>query len=238
MKIKRTKDQRAVEKYRTTRSGNNIDLNNDVRKKDEENFIPYLPKDHHTEVGLSVGTTFDKQIQESVMDITGDDSDMLKAQRSVMKWDANRKKFVSTDKGKKGKKIKTESGAWIAASYKSDRYQAWKERSKVEQQEEGDEDDVNDDYQTKGSNPAYRSPAFSRRLVKTGKNEAPAAATGSVKGKGVKFNSELKRPEQILKDRKVKEKKRLKNTSSKSKKKKSGHSRNSGGGFGKGKKKK
>lgn len=47
---------------------------------------------------LSVGTTFDKQIQESVMDITGDDSDMLKAQRSIMKWDQKKKKYVSTGK--------------------------------------------------------------------------------------------------------------------------------------------
>lgn len=53
--------------------------------------------------------------------------------------------------------------------------------------------------------------------MKTGKNDGPS---GVNKQKGVKFNSELKRPEQILKDRKVKEKKRLKNQSQASKKKK------------------
>jgi len=47
---------------------------------------------------LSVGTTFDKEIQESVMDITGDDSDMLKNQRTIMKWDQKKKNFVSTGK--------------------------------------------------------------------------------------------------------------------------------------------
>lgn len=32
------------------------------------------------------------------MDITGDDSEMLKAQRGIMKWDQKKKKFVSTGK--------------------------------------------------------------------------------------------------------------------------------------------
>jgi len=44
---------------------------------------------------LSVGTTFEKQIQESVMDITGDDSNVLKKQSSSMKWDRKRKRFVN-----------------------------------------------------------------------------------------------------------------------------------------------
>ena len=39
-----------------------------------------------------------------------------------------------------GKKIKTESGVWIPASYKSDRYAKWVERSKVSQMQEEDQD--------------------------------------------------------------------------------------------------
>ena len=34
------------------------------------------------------------------------------------------------------KKIKTESGVWIPASYKSDRYKKWKQRSRVAQLQE------------------------------------------------------------------------------------------------------
>lgn len=45
-----------------------------------------------------MGTTFDKQIQQSVMDITGDDSDMLKKQRSIMKWDQKKKKYIRIGK--------------------------------------------------------------------------------------------------------------------------------------------
>ena len=34
------------------------------------------------------------------------------------------------------KKIKTESGVWIPASYKSDRYKKWKQRSRIAQMEQ------------------------------------------------------------------------------------------------------
>jgi len=53
MKIKRIKDQKAVEKYRSTKRINStFDISAITENtKDEENFIPYLPKDHHTETG-------------------------------------------------------------------------------------------------------------------------------------------------------------------------------------------
>ncbi len=41
------------------------------------------------------------------------------------------------------KKIKTESGVWIPASFKSDRYAKWKERSKLAQMQEDDGDEEN-----------------------------------------------------------------------------------------------
>jgi len=116
-----------------------------TRVKEDEPYIPYLPKDHHTELGLSVGTTFDRQVQEAVMDLTGDDSDLLKKQNSMQKWDQKKKRFVSmgNDLSQNKKKIKTESGVWIAASYKSDRYKNWMQKSKAEHQ--GDDDDGSDD---------------------------------------------------------------------------------------------
>lgn len=55
MKIKRSKDQRSVEKYRTTKLNSQsiygIGRPDKLQKKDVENFIPYLPKDHLTETG-------------------------------------------------------------------------------------------------------------------------------------------------------------------------------------------
>ena len=146
MKMKRERDQNTVTKYRHSKQLKNTEANEDSSaittnpgKKDDENFINYLPKDHHTETGylliffsvqfqnqffkgciigftmlfylfsiciycynfvsrLSVGTSFEKQVLESVMDLTGDDSQLLKNQRSLLKWDMKRKNFVSNSK--------------------------------------------------------------------------------------------------------------------------------------------
>jgi hypothetical protein len=53
MKIKRINDQKKVERYRTTKDLTKMDGESDLNttKKDEENFIPYRPKDHLTETG-------------------------------------------------------------------------------------------------------------------------------------------------------------------------------------------
>jgi hypothetical protein len=57
-------------------------------------------------VRLSVGPAadFSQQIQSSMMDLTGDENEILKSQRSQMKWDSKKKKFVGSNSGSgKGK---------------------------------------------------------------------------------------------------------------------------------------
>ncbi len=56
--------------------------------------------------------------------------------------DRKRKKFVgpSSEEQKKSKRIKTESGQWIKASYKSDVYQKWKHKHKIESHCAGEEE--------------------------------------------------------------------------------------------------
>lgn len=39
------------------------------------------------------------------------------------------------------KKIKTESGIWIPATYKTGKYKQWKDRSKADEQEDDDGDE-------------------------------------------------------------------------------------------------
>jgi ATP-dependent RNA helicase DDX54/DBP10 len=122
MHEKRLRDQALVEKHRMKRAAALIEEKSG--RKDENNFIGYLPKDHHTEEGLSIATTFERQIQASVLDLTVDDSKMLKNQSSKLKWDRKKKKFVgSQNSTHNGKKIKTESGRWISSSYKSQKYE-------------------------------------------------------------------------------------------------------------------
>merc|ERR1712227_1019920 len=53
--------------------------------------------------------------------------------------DKKSKKYVKVQDDKK--RIKTESGVYISATYKTNRYNKWKERSKLAQQQERDDND-------------------------------------------------------------------------------------------------
>ncbi|CAN8027400.1 unnamed protein product [Ixodes persulcatus] len=109
--------------------------------KDEEFYIPHFSSDFHSEKGLELEKTFEQQASQAVLDLTADDEKMLRKQKSTMKWDRKKKRFVreGNDDPKK-KKIRTESGAWIPASYKSDVYKQWKRKSQVDARDDDDED--------------------------------------------------------------------------------------------------
>jgi len=60
----------------------------------------------------------------------------------LIKRDRKKKKFVQPGAdAPKLKKIKTESGNWINASYKSGLYEKWKQRSKIDHQHDTADDD-------------------------------------------------------------------------------------------------
>ncbi|XP_005109099.1 ATP-dependent RNA helicase DDX54 [Aplysia californica] len=107
--------------------------------KDKENFIEYRPSDYASERGLSIANNFEREAAGAVLDFTNED-DEGNNDKKKRKWDRKRKKFVTeNDEGGKKKKIKTESGNWISASYKSNAYVEWRNRSK-----RGDYDDDDD----------------------------------------------------------------------------------------------
>ncbi|KAK3587969.1 hypothetical protein CHS0354_014486 [Potamilus streckersoni] len=92
-----------------------------VPVRDEENYLHYRPKDYQSEQGLQLTRSFDQEVSGAVMDITGDEEESLRQRSKVTRWDRKKKKFMrggGTDLDRKNK-IRTESGAWIAASYKS-----------------------------------------------------------------------------------------------------------------------
>ena len=137
-----------------------------------------------------------------------------------MRWDAKKKKYVKAEQDQgddSKKKIKTESGVWIPASYKSDRYAKWRERSKLEQQMEAEQDNEEDNNSNKKWNnkrKTYNGLPSGHPAMKKAKMAVPKHK------KGPKF--ELKRPEQILKQRKIQAKNEFKN---KKKSKKGGKKR-------------
>ncbi|XP_078050326.1 ATP-dependent RNA helicase DDX54 [Augochlora pura] len=161
--------------------------------KDEEFFIPYYAPDKHTEEGLAVNS-FNTEADKVQMDLTADNEESQRLQAQIKKWDRKKKKMVTVNSDQKIKKIRTESGVWIPATYKSNRYSAWKEKTKA--------DAANDDDSEE------ESPQM-KKLVTTA-NTHWARHNQKLKEK-LKANKELKRPEQILKARKLLERKKNRN---------------------------
>lgn len=182
-------------------------------------------------------SSFEAEASGCILDLTGDDDAAQRAKKNVMRWDAKKKKYVkanaSEDSGGIGKKIKTESGVWIPASYKSDRYAKWKEKSKFTQLQEQAEEEEHQE----GARRGRKRKCLEAGLQITISHFCFWALSGGFQGlpsnhpamkkakqampkhkRGPKI--ELKTPEQVLKQRKLQEKKRLKNMK-KSKRKKS-----------------
>lgn len=158
--------------------------------KDEENYIPYHSADKHTEDGFAINS-FERQAMNaefSVVDKSNTEDDKFKPGQK--KWDRIKKKFVAVQDFRNGK-IKTESGAWIPASFKTGRYSEWKEKSKIEEQvykeaEENGEDIPNNPLSHEKRYPVSR---HARHNVKM----------QSKQRMGV--DKDLKTPEQIVKSR-------------------------------------
>ncbi|KZC05284.1 PREDICTED: ATP-dependent RNA helicase DDX54 [Dufourea novaeangliae] len=162
--------------------------------KDEEFFIPYAAPDRHTEEGLAVNS-FNTEADKVQMDLTADNEESQRLQTQIKKWDRKKKKMVTINNDRKINKIRTESGVWIPASYKTNRYSAWKEKSKVDAANDDDSDE--------------EEPAQMQKLLTTA-NTHWARHNKKLKEK-IQSNKELKRPEQILKARKLLERKRNRN---------------------------
>ncbi|XP_075238579.1 ATP-dependent RNA helicase DDX54 isoform X2 [Lycorma delicatula] len=157
----------------------------------DENYIPYKPVDMHTELGLAVNN-FNQEASKAVLDLTGDTKDALsKKGRARMIWDKKKKKMVGVNNNSKEGKIKSESGAWIPASFRSGRYDQWVAKTKADADEESEQ---SDDENSR---------------AKTAQRPTPHTHWGHHNAKmNAKVKSDLKRPEQILKARKMQEKKK------------------------------
>ncbi|RTG89226.1 ATP-dependent RNA helicase DDX54/DBP10 [Schistosoma bovis] len=104
-------------------------------------FVPYSRGDEATENGLSITGTksqFYLDAAAASLDLPNDESQQVNGgvagshSRKVV-WDRKRKRFTGMDaaQGKANmKRIKTESGVWIPASYKTDKYKLWLKKSK------------------------------------------------------------------------------------------------------------
>ncbi|XP_058014592.1 ATP-dependent RNA helicase DDX54 [Ahaetulla prasina] len=161
-------------------------------KEEEEFYVPYQPKDFASERGLCVGgegTAFEQQASAAVLDLMGDEDRNLNKNKKLLKWDRKRKRFVGQTGQEDKKKIRTESGAYISSSYKTNLYDKWKKRNKIDEQDSDTE--VGGDQRN-------------RRRQK-GRGPHPASSS-SQRGR---VRSELKTKEQIFKQRKKASKQRF-----------------------------
>uniref|UniRef100_A0A8C6SKW1 RNA helicase n=1 Tax=Neogobius melanostomus TaxID=47308 RepID=A0A8C6SKW1_9GOBI len=167
--------------------------------KDEEFYIPYRPKDFNSERGLSLGgegTSFEQQASTALLDIMGDEGDRLNQHKSLMKWDRKRKRFVR-DTGKEDKKkIKTESGLVVSGRRKKNFYEEWKKKYKVDTIGFGSDDETGGVKRSggRGRGRGHRGPP----------SRSPGGLQETTGGRNVR--SELKTSQQILKQRKKKQK--------------------------------
>eukprot|EP00058_Branchiostoma_floridae_P023172 XP_002608662.1 hypothetical protein BRAFLDRAFT_211958 [Branchiostoma floridae] len=114
--------------------------------RDEEHFLPYRPQDHHSEKGLGLESSFQVQASDAMLDLAADEAEKAKQQKNQLKWDRKKKKFVKEGIDLKKKKIKTESGTWVSASFKTDSYKRWLQQSKMREQEREEEENEQDQF--------------------------------------------------------------------------------------------
>ncbi|XP_076307739.1 ATP-dependent RNA helicase DDX54 [Tachypleus tridentatus] len=182
--------QKQLEKHQIS---GNPQKNKKLQKKsfrDDNFYLPYKKADHETEKGLELEKSFDRQAVGAVLDLVGDEDNFMKHKKGITKWDRRKKKFVK-DMGidPRKKKIKTESGVWIPASYKSTIYKQWKEKYKIDKQ-------GNDNEETDPT-PKLHTPVGKGKFTKSSRPHKLGQGRSN-------YKRELKRPEEILKARQKK----------------------------------
>ncbi|KAK9312946.1 P-loop containing nucleoside triphosphate hydrolase protein [Lipomyces starkeyi] len=166
--------------------------------------------------------TFDLVADEQVRQSTG----IIGSNRTKLtKWDKKRGKYVTkstgdetTMGGKKGKMIRGENGVRLPATYKSGRFESWKQANRKNRLRIGEMENASNSSHSMPQNRRYKhkevkAPKPADRLrddfKQRSKRFQEAEAKGLVKNK--KTTSELKSTTEIRKMRNLKEKRRQKN---------------------------
>lgn len=95
--------------------------------KDTEFYVPSVPSDLNTERGYSMQTRhhsgFNESASKAMINLQGDDVKSFMQVQSSLKWDKRKRKFVKEQVGSDNiKRIRTDAGLLVNASYKSNRY--------------------------------------------------------------------------------------------------------------------
>ncbi|PAV83717.1 hypothetical protein WR25_25111 isoform B [Diploscapter pachys] len=129
-------------KAKASNAEKKLNSREEMKKRDKEfHFVPYASSDYQSEKQLALQKTdFAKQAEGAVVDLIADEEDGLRKQNNVRRWDRKKKKFVGTSEEEQVKKIRTEEGTWLPATYKTGIYEEWKEKQKIAMRKEEDEE--------------------------------------------------------------------------------------------------
>ncbi|XP_055608776.1 ATP-dependent RNA helicase DDX54 [Uranotaenia lowii] len=164
--------------------------------KDDDHYISYQSKDHVEEDGYAINS-FAKEAGSAEFSVIGDTAADQQFHKKLQKWDRKKKKMVNVENPKAGK-IRTEHGVWIAASYKTGRYDKWKERSKVDEQMAARQNDDDSDDNDGGESAAIPLPKRDYPHTHWGRHNAKMDLKRS-------RDTDLKTADQIVKRRMQKE---------------------------------
>uniref|UniRef100_A0AC34QK98 RNA helicase n=1 Tax=Panagrolaimus sp. JU765 TaxID=591449 RepID=A0AC34QK98_9BILA len=112
----------------------------DLQKERDKamHYVSYRAADEDTERGLQIdNNTFDKMAKDASVEIIADDDKGINKNKSVKKWDRVKKKYVGETSIKR---IRTEEGTLVPASYSSGRYQKWQQNNKTKYRHDDDDD--------------------------------------------------------------------------------------------------
>lgn len=111
--------------------------------RDPENFMSYQPSSTNLSSDRAYGvhsgsnTNFAEAARSATLDLAADESSKTFGEnRAIMRWDKRHKKYVRRDNDEDGsrngkKLVKGESGAKIAASFRSGRFERWRKDNRV-----------------------------------------------------------------------------------------------------------
>jgi ATP-dependent RNA helicase DDX54/DBP10 len=206
--------------------------------RDPENFMSYLPTstslNDDKAYGVHSGGTanFTTAARHVTMDLAGDESGKNFGEaRGVMRWDKRHKKYVRRENDEDGSKnsgakrlVRGESGAKIASSFKSGRFEKWRKANRVSHVPRVGEAEKNNDSSLHASSSATGLGSKRFKHKRTAMPKAPDKLradfeTQKKKSAGAKERSaaqlgnsrEIKSVDHVVKERRKKEQRREKN---------------------------
>ena len=192
-----------------------------------ENFISYLPatqnmaEDRAYGVHSGSASNFTDAARGATMDLSLDDSAKgFGEARGIRRWDKRQKKYVARqndDDGSKGQKlVRGESGAKIASTFRSGRYDAWRKANRIERlprigETEGKSNVAMTIHGKKYRHRSIQAPKQADKYRDDFDKKRKRIATATEREQGKRGEREIRSVDDIRKARKLKEQRREKN---------------------------